>query len=162
MTGSMVFAGMLAFNLLVTLLPMAITFFGIFGLVLGSHPELRNRIRDDIVKAFPGKAGSGIREIMNMAFRKLYKDAGLILIVGILFAILGSSRLFVAIDRCLTIVYRVEETSIREEVSSRHWNALSLSHSYSSDDHRLVDTFVAARCHSSRGAGDLPLTWEDC
>lgn len=106
---SMVFAGMLAFNLLVTLLPMAITFFGIFGLVLGNHPELRNRLRDNIVKAFPGKAGSGVREIMNMAFKKLYHDAGVILILGILFAILGSSRLFVAIDRCLTLIYRVEE-----------------------------------------------------
>jgi YihY family inner membrane protein len=106
---SLVFSGMLAFNILIALLPMAITLFGILGLVLGNHPDLRNRLRDKIVNAFPPNANDGLREIMNMAFRKLYEDAGLILAFGLLFAILGSSRLFVAIDRCLTIIYRVEE-----------------------------------------------------
>lgn len=106
---SFTFAGMLAFNLLIALLPMAVTLFGILGFVLGSHPELRNHIKNQIVEAFPPKANDGIREIMNMAFRQLYHDAGLILSFGILFAIIGSSRLFVAIDRCLTIIYRVEE-----------------------------------------------------
>ncbi|CAF0973767.1 unnamed protein product [Rotaria sp. Silwood1] len=106
---SFAFAGMLAFNILVALLPMAITLFGILGLVLGNHPDLQNRIKNKIVAAFPPKANEGVREIMNMAFRKLYQDAGLVLSFGILFAILGSSRLFIAIDRCLTIIYRVEE-----------------------------------------------------
>ena len=106
---SLVFAGMLAFNLLIALLPMAITFFGIFALVLENHPDLRDRLRNKIINAFPTKANSGIREIMNMALNKLVHDAGWILALGIVFALLGSSRLFVAIDRCLTIIYRVEE-----------------------------------------------------
>ncbi|CAF2870001.1 unnamed protein product [Rotaria sp. Silwood2] len=106
---SFVFAGMLAFNILLALLPMAITLFGILGIVLNNHPDLQNRIKSKIVEAFPPKASDGIREIMNMAFRKLYHDAGLILSFGILFAIIGSSRLFIAIDRCLTIIYRLEE-----------------------------------------------------
>lgn len=106
---SLVFSGMLAFNLLIAILPMAITLFGILGLVLGNHPDLRNRIRNHIVQAFPPRANDGIREIINMAFRQLYHDAGLILAVGLVFAIIGSSRLFVSIDRCLTIIYRVEE-----------------------------------------------------
>lgn len=106
---SLVFSGMLAFNLLIAILPMAITLFGILGLVLGNHPDLRNRIRNHIVQAFPPRANDGIREIINMAFRQLYHDAGIILAVGLIFAILGSSRLFVSIDRCLTIIYRVEE-----------------------------------------------------
>lgn len=106
---SLVFAGMLAFNLLIAILPMAITLFGILGLVLGNHPDLRNRIKNHIVSAFPPKANDGLREIINMAFKQLYHDAGIILAFGILFAIIGSSRLFVAIDRCLTIIYRVEE-----------------------------------------------------
>ncbi|CAF3060446.1 unnamed protein product [Rotaria socialis] len=106
---SFVFSGMLAFNLLIALLPMAVTLFGILGFVLGNHPELRNHIRNKIIDAFPPKANDGLREIMNMAFRQLYHDAGLILSFGILFAIIGSSRLFIAIDRCLTIIYRIEE-----------------------------------------------------
>jgi YihY family inner membrane protein len=106
---SLVYSGMLAFNLLIAILPMAITLFGILGLVLGNHPDLRNRIRNHIVNAFPPKANDGIREIINMAFKKLYQDAGIILAFGLIFAIIGSSRLFVAIDRCLTIIYRIEE-----------------------------------------------------
>lgn len=106
---SLVFAGMLAFNILLAILPMAIAFFGILGLVLNNHPDLRNRIKNHIVSAFPPKANDGLREIINMAFKQLYHDAGIILVFGILFAILGSSRLFIAIDRSLTIIYRVEE-----------------------------------------------------
>jgi YihY family inner membrane protein len=106
---SFVFSGMLAFNLLIALLPMAITLFGILGLVLNHHPDLRNRIKNKIVDTFPPKANDGVREIINMAFRQIYRDAGIILAFGILFAIIGSSRLFIAIDRCLTIIYRVEE-----------------------------------------------------
>lgn len=106
---SFILSGMLAFNLLIALFPMAVTFFGILGLVLGNHPDLRNRLRNKIIDAFPPKANDGLREIINMAFRKLYHDAGIILSFGILLAILGSSRLFIAIDRCLTVIYRVEE-----------------------------------------------------
>lgn len=114
---SLVFSGMLAFNLLLAILPMAVTFFGIFGLVLGNRPDLRDRLRDKIIDAFPSQANTGIRDILHMAFKKLFHDAGLILALGIFFAILGSSRLFIAIDRCLTIIYRLEERKfIRKHV----------------------------------------------
>ena len=106
---SLVFSGMLAFNLLIALLPMAITLFGILGIILSNHPHLRDRMRNKIIDTFPPKANDGLRAIMNMAFRKLQHDAGVILALGLLFAIIGSSRLFIAIDRCLTIIYRVEE-----------------------------------------------------
>ncbi|CAF0911964.1 unnamed protein product [Rotaria sordida] len=106
---SFVLAAMLAFNILLAILPMAITLFGILGLIIGNRPDLQNRIRNHIVNSFPPKANEGVREIINMAFRRLQHDAGVILAIGIIFAILGSSRLFIAIDRCLTIIYRVEE-----------------------------------------------------
>ncbi|UJR23801.1 hypothetical protein I4U23_026778 [Adineta vaga] len=106
---SLVFSGMLAFNILIALLPMAITLFGILGLVLDNHPDLRNNIKQKIINTFPSETKNGIQQIMNMAFKKLHQDAGLIFAFGLLFAIIGSSRLFVAIDRCLTIIYRVEE-----------------------------------------------------
>ncbi|CAF2087161.1 unnamed protein product [Rotaria magnacalcarata] len=112
---SFVFSGMLAFSLLIALLPMAVTLFGILGFVLGNHPELRNHIRNKIIDAFPPKANDGLREIMNIAFRQLYHDAGLILSFGILLAIIGSARLFIAIDRCLTIIYRIEERRFFEK-----------------------------------------------
>ena len=100
---------MLAFNLLMALLPMTIILFGTLGLILGNNVHLQTRLADRIINALPPKANEGLREIVQMAFDKLYRDAGWIVTFGIFFAIFGASRLFVAIDRCLTIIYRVEE-----------------------------------------------------
>lgn len=50
-----------------------------------------------------------------MAFDKLSNDAGLILAIGIIFALFGASRLFIAIDKCLTIVYRLPEREFLRE-----------------------------------------------
>ncbi|CAF1310378.1 unnamed protein product [Adineta steineri] len=106
---SLVLSSMLAFNLLIALLPMAIIFFGILGLILNNNINLQNRIKNSIINTFPPKANDSLREIINIAFKNLYHDAGIILTFGILFAIIGCLRLFVAIDRSLTIIYRIEE-----------------------------------------------------
>jgi YihY family inner membrane protein len=106
---SLVLSSMLAFNFLIALLPMAIILFGILGLILGNNINLQNRIKNNIINTFPPKANEGLREIINLAFTKLYHDAGVILTFGILFSIIGCLRLFIAIDRSLTIIYRIEE-----------------------------------------------------
>ncbi|CAF3401553.1 unnamed protein product [Rotaria sp. Silwood2] len=49
--------------------------------------------------------------VVDLAFNKLSKDAGVILVIGILFAMISSSRLFVSIDKTLTIIYRLHERS---------------------------------------------------
>ena len=57
--------------------------------------------------------------MVNPAFDQLSKDAGLILAIGIIFGLVGSSRLSIAIDRCMTIVYRLPERA------SLHQNILA-------------------------------------
>jgi YihY family inner membrane protein len=106
---SLVLSSMLAFNLLIALLPMAIILFGVLGLVLGNNLYLQNRLKHTIINVFPPKANESLNEIINLAFDRLYHDAKIILVFGIFFAIIGCLRLFVAIDRCLTIIYRLEE-----------------------------------------------------
>ena len=106
---SLALSNMLAFNLLIALLPMAIILFGILGLILSNNINLQNRIINNIINTFPPKANDGLREIINLAFKRLYHDAGVLLTFGILFSIIGCLRLFIAIDRCLTIIYRIEE-----------------------------------------------------
>ncbi|CAF0758078.1 unnamed protein product [Rotaria sp. Silwood1] len=106
---SFVLSGMVAFHLLSALLPMAIILFGILGLILGNNINLQNQIKINIINTFPPKANDSLNEIINMAFEKLYHDAGIILTFGILFSIIGCLRLFIAIDRCLTLIYRIEE-----------------------------------------------------
>lgn len=54
-------------------------------------------------------------KVVNLAFDKLSKDAGIILAIGIIFALFGASRLFIAIDKCLTIIYRLPEREFLRE-----------------------------------------------
>lgn len=112
---SLTLASMLAFNLLTALLPLALTIFGIFGLILHRRADLQERMRMKIIDSFPVKAKEGFSEIVTMAMERLYHDAALILTFGIIFAILASSRLFIAVDRCLTIIYRLEERKFLEK-----------------------------------------------
>jgi uncharacterized BrkB/YihY/UPF0761 family membrane protein len=48
-------------------------------------------------------------QAVGLAFKELSKNAGVVLVVGIVFAIFGSSRLVIGIDKCMTIIYRLPE-----------------------------------------------------
>ncbi|CAF0933329.1 unnamed protein product [Rotaria sordida] len=116
---SMDFSAMLAYNLLIALLPIAVALFGITGLVLKSHPDTQKRVKDKIIDLFPADntTQTGIKQVVDLAFNQLSKDAGLILAIGIFFALFGSSRLFIAIDKCMTIVYRLpQRTFLRQNL----------------------------------------------
>ncbi|CAF1682024.1 unnamed protein product, partial [Adineta ricciae] len=102
---SLNFAAMLAYNLLIALLPIAVALFGILGLVLKNNDEARENIKNKIIHSFPSDntTQSGIRQVVDLAFGQLSKDAGGLLAIGIIFALFGSSRLFIAIDKCMNI-----------------------------------------------------------
>jgi len=114
---SMDFSAMLAYNLLIALLPIAVALFGTLGLVLQNYPDLERQVKDKIIHSFPldNTTQSGIEQVVNLAFDKLSKDAGIILAIGIIFALFGASRLFIAIDKCLTIIYRLPEREFLRE-----------------------------------------------
>ncbi|CAF2073063.1 unnamed protein product [Rotaria magnacalcarata] len=114
---SMDFSAMLAYNLLITLLPIAVALFGILGLILKNYPVAQNEIKDKIIHLFPADntTQAGMKQVVDLAFNQLSRDAGLILAIGIFFALFGSSRLFIAIDKCMTIVYRLpQRTFLRQ------------------------------------------------
>ncbi len=115
---AMNFSGLLAYNLLTAILPIAIALFGILGFVLGgaNNPFAQNLLTQ-IPKLFPGSSGSAIRGLLEGAISQIQKDAGILLIIAILLAIFGGSRLFITIEGCLDIVYRVRpRTIIRQNV----------------------------------------------
>ncbi|CAF3441425.1 unnamed protein product [Rotaria sp. Silwood1] len=108
---SLNFAAMLAFDLLISLLPMAVAFFGILGIVLRNNPYAQQEIKDKIINSFSNNntTNSGIKQIVDIAFNQLSEEAGVIFFIGLIFALFGSSRLFVAIQKCMTIIYRVPQ-----------------------------------------------------
>ncbi|CAF3392907.1 unnamed protein product [Rotaria socialis] len=111
------FAAMLAFNLLIALLPIAVALFGILGLILRNYSDTEQKIKDAIVNSFSTDniTQVSIKQIVDLAFVQLSQEAGGVLVIGIIFAIFGSSRLFVAIDNCMSIIYRLPERSLLRE-----------------------------------------------
>ena len=78
---SLNFAAMLAYNLLIALLPIAVALFGILGLVLKNNDEARENIKNKIVHSFPSDntTQSGIRQVTvhfcskNSQFRLFFR-----------------------------------------------------------------------------------------
>lgn len=64
---SLDFASMLAYNVLISLLPIAIVIFGIFGLVLKDNPQGTQDLKDKIVNIFPSDntTRNGIIQVTN-------------------------------------------------------------------------------------------------
>ncbi len=95
------FAGIMAYNLMLAIFPIAIALLGITGLILGGNPVLEHNI---ITQA--GKI-AGLGNLVTLAAAQLKKDAGILLIISILISIFGGSRLFVTLEGILDILYRV-------------------------------------------------------
>jgi YihY family inner membrane protein len=112
---SMNFAGLLAYNLLMAMLPIAIATIGILGLILAGNQELKQQVLTSITHAFPGLTAQ--QNVMDLATTQLQKDAGVLVVIAILLAIFGGSRLFITIEGCLDIIYRVRpRTAIRQNI----------------------------------------------
>jgi YihY family inner membrane protein len=115
---SMNFSGMLAYNLLTAILPIAIALFGILGLILGGdHNIVQENLLKQIPSLFPGSSQGAIKGLLEGAISQLQKDGGILVIIAILLAFFGGSRLFINIEGCLDIVYRVRpRTIVRQNI----------------------------------------------
>ena len=109
---SLLFSSVIAYTFLIALLPLIITAFGIFGLVFQGNPGARQTVVDAIINSLPdNNTKAGVRQVTDIAADNLQGDAGGIVAIGIIFSIWGGSRLFVAIDQVLTIIYRTHQRS---------------------------------------------------
>ncbi len=127
---SLDFSAMLAYNLLIALLPMTVAVIAILGLIFRNNSDNEKGIKDKKFDSLSNNSttGNGIDEVnihenfkqkinhlsvflqvFSLAFKELSKNAGVFLFLGIILAIFGSSRLFIAIDKCMTIIYRLPE-----------------------------------------------------
>jgi uncharacterized BrkB/YihY/UPF0761 family membrane protein len=113
---SMNFAGLLAYNLLMAMVPIAIAIIAILGLVLDHlSPHAFDTIMAQIVHIFPGVTSQ--QNTIDLAVQQLKKDAGILGLIAILLALFGSSRLFITLEGCLDIIYRVQpRTVIRQNL----------------------------------------------
>ena len=110
---AMIFAGVLAYGLLIAMLPIAIALVAILGFILGAAN--RDTIVHEVSKVFPGLAGQ--QNAISLAIDQISKQAGLLAVLAIVLAIFGGSRLFITMEGCLDIIYRVRlRPAIRQNV----------------------------------------------
>jgi YihY family inner membrane protein len=100
---SMTFAGVLAYSLLTAMMPIAIALVAILGFTLGSANK--HAIIQQVSNIFPGLANQ--QNAVTLAIDQLSKQAGPLAVIAVLLAIFGGSRLFITVEGCLDIIYRV-------------------------------------------------------
>ena len=102
-------SALLAYNLLISLLPLVLCIFAVASLIFGNDPTTLATLRARLLDAFPQQ---GLIEVMDALLKSLSNQAGLVFIVSLVVSIFTGSRLFIAIDDVLTIIYRIRERTI--------------------------------------------------
>lgn len=98
-------SGTLAYSFLTSIFPLMLVILAIAGLILGRlSPATYNAMENSIAGGLPSGIG---HTIVNAAATSLQRNAGVILIIGVITAIFGGSRLFVAIENAFGVVLRL-------------------------------------------------------
>ncbi len=99
-------ACIIAYNLLMAMLPIALALVAILSLFLGD-PGIRATVIRQITALFPGLAGQ--QNAIVLASKQLNQASGILGIVAIVFGVFFGSFLFVVTEGCLDIIYRVRQ-----------------------------------------------------
>lgn len=95
----------LAYNLLLALTPIAIALISILGFILaGLHANSQQQLIGNLQHIFPPSISS--TNVLQPALTTLTRNAGFLGVIAIITAILGGSRLFIAIENYFDIIYR--------------------------------------------------------
>lgn len=96
-------AGLLAYNFLMSLFPILLILLAGLGLILGDHAsQVYAHIEQVFAQVIPGGA-----EIFQAVTSQLSRNAGLLFVIGLVGSVLGGSNLFLVIENCFGIIFRV-------------------------------------------------------
>ena len=98
-------AGVLAYNLLLSVFPILLLLLAITGFVLNDlSPGSQLRLRHIIQQAFPQGTATGLLYHVTVT---LHHSAPLLLVLGLVLALVNGSNLFVVLENCLGIVFKL-------------------------------------------------------
>ncbi|HEU4782556.1 MAG TPA: YhjD/YihY/BrkB family envelope integrity protein [Ktedonobacterales bacterium] len=101
-------AGMLAYNLLMSLFPILLLLLAAVGLILGDHAStVYAHIEQVFAQAIPGGG-----EIFEAVANQLTTNVGPLVIIGLVGSVLGGSNLFMVIESCFGIIFRVQSRDL--------------------------------------------------
>src|SRR5258707_10370031 len=105
------FASGLAFNTLTAIFPILIALLAIFGFVVGGlAPGSEQQLITGIQRVFPPQIQAG--HLLQPVFNSLNKSAGPLLIIALLTALFGGSRLFVTMEGYFDIIYHTRPRNV--------------------------------------------------
>jgi len=105
---SMNAAAALAYNLQMAIIPIAIATLAILGLAIGTlNEQAYSQLENQIFQALPGI--TSMHSVLDAALLQLRKSAGLLGIIAFVFAIFNGSRLFILMESCFDIIYRLRQ-----------------------------------------------------
>jgi membrane protein len=98
-------AGLLAYNFLLTLFPILLLLLGGFGVALGNiSPYAQQQFQATIAAFLPGQTG---QVIVAGIVSNLKSSVSLLLLIGFVGAFLAGSHLFITLENCFGIVFRL-------------------------------------------------------
>lgn len=98
-------AGLLAYNLLMTVFPILLVLLAAAGIILGNLSfGTEQAFEEWLASAFPGEAGA---DIVHGLVSTLTQSVSLLLLVGLVGAFIAGSRLFITLENCFGIVFRL-------------------------------------------------------
>ncbi len=114
-------SAMLAYNLLMSIFPILLVLIAAAGFVLnfispGSQQQLINAIAGLFPKGAAGQESTG-QTIVTAALHSLAQSAGLMLAIGLVTAAVGGSRLFISIENCFSVIFRLRpRNALRQNI----------------------------------------------
>lgn len=101
-------SGLLAYNFLMSIFPILLALLAIAGFVLNTiSPGSQQQLTDAIANALPGGASGTGGVVVKVALNNLQREAGVLFIIGVITAIFTGSRLFVTMENCFGVIFRL-------------------------------------------------------
>jgi YihY family inner membrane protein len=101
-------AGLLAYNLLMAMIPIAVAIIAITGQIL-RLPGVQASITKAVSGVFPGIISK--ENALTIALHEVANETGILLVIALVVAFFLGSRLFVVLDECFAIIYGVQNRS---------------------------------------------------
>ena len=98
-------AGLLAYNFLMTIFPILLVLLAVAGVIVGNlSPSTEQAFEQWIAAGFPGQIG-GI--IIHGLVATLTQSVSVLLLVGLVGAFIAGSRLFITLENCFGVIFRL-------------------------------------------------------
>ena len=103
-------AAALAYNLLMTIFPLALAILSILGLVLGSlSPTEYSKLQGQILHTLPVSTPPGT---VNSITKQLANSSSILGIIAVVLALFNGSRLFILMEGIFGIIYHVRQRTV--------------------------------------------------